>query len=93
MVKKEFGSFLTDAERIMVEDACDGLLPMMTQQGGQILPAFVALKSLLLCGIAVHHSGMIPLLKEAVELFVQEGLIKASASIGNLIKYNVGQIR
>ncbi len=30
-------------------------------------------------GIAVHHSGLLPLLKELVELLFQEGLIKARA--------------
>ena len=31
-------------------------------------------------GIAVHHSGLLPLLKELVELLFQEGLIKAKPS-------------
>ena len=30
-------------------------------------------------GIGVHHSGLLPLLKEMVELLFQEGLVKARA--------------
>jgi hypothetical protein len=32
-------------------------------------------------GIAVHHSGLLPLLKELVELLFQEGLIKVRSAI------------
>ena len=28
-------------------------------------------------GVGVHHSGLLPILKELVELFFQEGLVKA----------------
>ena len=31
-------------------------------------------------GIAVHHSGLLPLLKELVELLFQEGLIKVRSA-------------
>jgi len=40
------------------------------------LPQFHALKSLLLKGIAFHHSGLLPLLKEIVEILFLKGLIK-----------------
>lgn len=36
----------------------------------------VGMLPLLRRGIAVHHSGLLPLVKEAVEILFQEGLIK-----------------
>ena len=35
-----------------------------------------AMLPLLLRGVAVHHSGLLPLLKELVEILFQEGLVK-----------------
>jgi hypothetical protein len=40
------------------------------------LPQFHMLKGLLLKGIAFHHSGLLPLLKEIVEILFLKGLIK-----------------
>jgi len=40
------------------------------------LPQYHELKSLLVKGIAYHHSGLIPLLKEIVEILFGKGLIK-----------------
>lgn len=41
------------------------------------LPAIELMLPLLQRGIAVHHSGLLPVLKELVELLFQEGLVKA----------------
>lgn len=41
------------------------------------LPAIELMLPLLKRGIAVHHSGLLPVLKELVELLFQEGLVKA----------------
>ncbi|KAE8665563.1 Protein HUA ENHANCER 2 [Hibiscus syriacus] len=41
------------------------------------LPAIELMLPLLMRGIAVHHSGLLPVIKELVELLFQEGLIKA----------------
>ncbi|VAH27657.1 unnamed protein product [Triticum turgidum subsp. durum] len=41
------------------------------------LPAIELMLPLLKRGIAVHHSGLLPLIKELVELLFQEGLVKA----------------
>ena len=40
------------------------------------LPAYLRLVELFKKGVAYHHSGMIPLLKELVEILYKEGLIK-----------------
>ena len=42
----------------------------------ETLPQYHDLKSLLVKGIAYHHSGLIPLLKEIVEILFGKGLIK-----------------
>ena len=34
------------------------------------------MEELLKCGIGVHHSGILPILKEVVEMLFQKGLIK-----------------
>lgn len=43
----------------------------------QMLPQVVALLPLLKRGIGVHHGGLLPILKEVVEILFAEGLIKA----------------
>jgi ATP-dependent RNA helicase DOB1 len=41
------------------------------------LPAIELMLPLLQRGIAVHHSGLLPVIKELVEILFQEGLVKA----------------
>ena len=41
------------------------------------MPPVVEILKLLRRGIGVHHSGLLPILKEVVELLFQEQLIKA----------------
>lgn len=43
----------------------------------QMLPAIEHLLPLLKRGVGVHHSGLLPILKEIIEILFQEGLIKA----------------
>ncbi|KAL5266555.1 hypothetical protein ACHWQZ_G003808 [Mnemiopsis leidyi] len=40
------------------------------------LPQIVFLKELMIRGIAVHHSGVLPLMKEVTEMLFEKGLIK-----------------
>jgi antiviral helicase SKI2 len=42
----------------------------------QTLPQVVNMKELLKRGIAVHHSGILPLLKEIIELLFQKGYVR-----------------
>ena len=37
------------------------------------------IRGLLRAGIAMHHSGLLPILKEVIEILFQEGLIKVLA--------------
>ena len=43
-----------------------------------LLPQVLRMQKLLEYGIGVHHSGILPILKEIVELLFQKGLVKVS---------------
>lgn len=38
-------------------------------------------------GIGVHHSGLLPILKEVIEILFQEGLIKVGAKINWILGF------
>ena len=40
------------------------------------LPQVKSILSLLVRGVGVHHGGLLPILKETIEILFQEGLIK-----------------
>lgn len=61
--------------------AADVLL-LARKQDDQRLPAVTHLLSLLRRGVAMHHSGMLPVLRELVELLFQQGLIKLLFATG-----------
>ncbi|XP_031567069.1 helicase SKI2W-like isoform X2 [Actinia tenebrosa] len=44
--------------------------------GDRTLPQVVRMQELLKRGIGVHHSGILPILKEVIEILFQEGLVK-----------------
>lgn len=46
------------------------------------LPAIQNMLPMLQRGIAVHHSGLLPILKEVIEVLFQEGLIKVGVGVG-----------
>ena len=41
---------------------------------------------LLLRGIGIHHSGLLPILKETIEILFSEGLIKVPLVIADVLK-------
>ena len=49
------------------------------------LPQIVQMLPMLKRGIGVHHSGLLPLLKEVVEILFQEGLLKARQLLANIM--------
>uniref|UniRef100_A0A158QGV4 Superkiller viralicidic activity 2-like 2 n=1 Tax=Rodentolepis nana TaxID=102285 RepID=A0A158QGV4_RODNA len=67
--------FLTDPDRLVVEEvfknAIDGLSPK-----DKCLPQVESVLPLLKKGIGIHHGGLLPILKETVEILFGEGLIK-----------------
>jgi ATP-dependent RNA helicase DOB1 len=58
-----------------------GVVESLTEADRGLLQV-VGLKPLLVRGIGVHHSGLIPILREIVELLFQENLIQVLFSTG-----------
>lgn len=51
-------------------------------QDDQRLPQVNAILPMLKRGIGVHHSGLLPIVKEVIEVLFQEGLLKALFATG-----------
>ncbi|EIE19880.1 HUA enhancer 2 [Coccomyxa subellipsoidea C-169] len=69
-------NFNSPEEQEMVGDVFAQAIQSLSEADREMPPVVEILK-LLRAGIAVHHSGLLPILKEVVELLFQEGLIKA----------------
>ena len=67
--------FNTDAEKAEVAEIYAGAVAGLSEEDREI-PAVKHLLPILQKGVAVHHGGLLPLLKEAIELLFQEGYIK-----------------
>ncbi|CAN8259929.1 unnamed protein product [Cochlearia groenlandica] len=68
--------FNTDDEKEVVEQVFNNAIQCLNEED-RSLPAIELMLPLLQRGIAVHHSGLLPVIKELVELLFQEGLVKA----------------
>ncbi|XP_022753462.1 DExH-box ATP-dependent RNA helicase DExH10 isoform X3 [Durio zibethinus] len=68
--------FNTQEEKNAVEEVFRNAVLCLNEED-RCLPAIELMLPLLMRGIAVHHSGLLPVIKELVELLFQEGLIKA----------------
>ena len=68
-------SFNDDQEKMMVEKVFRNALAMLSDDD-QDLPQIQNILPLLKRGIGIHHSGLLPILKESIEILFQEGLIK-----------------
>lgn len=68
-------AFNDDSEKDMVEKVFNGAVDMLSEEDKQ-LPQIQHLLPLLKRGIGIHHSGLLPILKETIEILFQEGLIK-----------------
>ena len=55
----------------MFSNAMDSL-----SEDDQTLPQVTTILPLLRRGIGIHHGGLLPILKEVIEILFQEGLIK-----------------
>jgi len=64
-----------EGEPALVDAVVAGALASLSEQD-RALPQARALLPLLRRGVGVHHSGLLPVLKEAVELLFGEGLLK-----------------
>ncbi|XP_022855367.1 DExH-box ATP-dependent RNA helicase DExH10-like, partial [Olea europaea var. sylvestris] len=68
--------FNTQEEKEVVDQVFKNAILCLNEED-RGLPAIEQMLPLLQRGIAVHHSGLLPIIKELVELLFQEGLVKA----------------
>ncbi|KAL6985027.1 Helix-loop-helix protein 2 [Sarracenia purpurea var. burkii] len=68
--------FNTQEEKVVVDQVFQNAILCLNEEDRN-LPAIELMLPLLQRGIAVHHSGLLPIIKELVELLFQEGLVKA----------------
>jgi ATP-dependent RNA helicase DOB1 len=68
-------TFNDESEKSMVEKVFFNALEMLSEEDKQ-LPQIQNILPLLKRGIGIHHSGLLPILKETIEILFQEGLIK-----------------
>lgn len=68
-------AFNDDSEKEMVSKVFDSAIEMLSEEDRE-LPQIKNILPLLRRGIGVHHSGLLPILKETIEILFQEGLLK-----------------
>jgi ATP-dependent RNA helicase DOB1 len=68
-------AFNDDSEKAMVSKVFNSAIEMLSEED-RALPQIQHILPLLRRGIGVHHSGLLPILKETIEILFQEGLIK-----------------
>lgn len=68
-------AFNDNSEKEMVSKVFNSAIEMLSDED-KSLPQIGNLLPLLRRGIGVHHSGLLPILKETIEILFQEGLIK-----------------
>nr|POF16502.1 atp-dependent rna helicase mtr4 [Quercus suber] len=68
-------AFNDDSEKAMVTKVFESAIEMLSDEDKE-LPQIQHLLPLLRRGIGIHHSGLLPILKETIEILFQEGLIK-----------------
>jgi ATP-dependent RNA helicase DOB1 len=68
-------AFNEEPEKAVVNKVFNGAIEMLAPEDRE-LPQVQHILPLLRRGIGVHHSGLLPILKEVIEILFQEGLIK-----------------
>ncbi|BFZ16903.1 hypothetical protein BsWGS_19942 [Bradybaena similaris] len=68
--------FNTEEEKALVEEVFNNAVDSLSDEDKK-LPQVEHVLPLLKKGIGIHHSGLLPLLKETIEILFSEGLIKA----------------
>ncbi|KAI1122795.1 rRNA-processing arch domain-containing protein [Nemania abortiva] len=67
--------FNDDSEKAMVRKVFTSAIESLSEEDRE-LPQIQNILPLLEKGIGIHHSGLLPILKETIEILFQEGLIK-----------------
>ncbi|XP_023235341.1 superkiller viralicidic activity 2-like 2 [Centruroides sculpturatus] len=68
--------FNTNEEKELVEEVFNNAMDVLSEEDKK-LPQVEHVLPLLKRGIGIHHSGLLPILKETIEILFSEGLIKA----------------
>lgn len=68
-------AFNSESEKEMVTQVFNNAISSLSKEDRE-LPQIQHILPLLRRGIGVHHSGLLPILKETIEILFQEGLIK-----------------
>jgi len=68
-------AFNDDSEKAMVGKVFESAVESLSEED-RTLPQIQHILPLLRRGIGIHHSGLLPILKETIEILFQEGLIK-----------------
>ena len=67
--------FNTDEEKTLVSEIFENAIGTLSEEDRK-LPQIESVLPFLRRGVGIHHSGLLPLLKETIEILFQEGLIK-----------------
>lgn len=67
--------FNSDEEKDLVEQVFVNAIEALSEDD-KTLPQVITLLPLLKRGVGIHHGGLLPILKEVIEILFQEGLIK-----------------
>ncbi|KAI9218754.1 rRNA-processing arch domain-containing protein [Blastocladiella britannica] len=68
--------FNSDDEKALVNTVFNNAVDVLSEEDRN-LPQITNILPLLRRGVGVHHSGLLPILKEVIEILFQEGLLKA----------------
>jgi len=68
--------FTTDDEKKMIQEVFNNAIDSLSDSD-KTLPQIHRMVPLLKRGIGIHHGGLLPILKELIEILFQEGLLKA----------------
>ncbi len=80
-------NFLED-EKAKVKEIFVNAISLLSDEDSK-LPEIGRVLPLLLRGIGVHHSGLLPIVKEVIEILFGEGLIKVSLTMCNLSLFSL----
>ena len=68
--------FTADDEKRLVEEVFTNAIDLLSDEDKK-LPQINTVLPLLKKGVGIHHSGLLPIIKETIEILFGEGLIKA----------------
>ena len=74
-----------DTEKKVVEGVFWNAVDILSEEDRR-LPHIHAILPMLKRGVGVHHSGLLPILKEVIEILFQEGLIKVIKALVFLVR-------